>query len=133
VNSRRNALYGVVALLLAILLAPVSVEASTQYATGCPHEEQECELVGWECVDWDASGWCIAAWTAACFFPCKVVGGWFMGFTCSMGCNAISWELCKFCEEWEYHWVCHCPGGANPESAIPPVVLILEEPLIPEE
>ena len=119
-------------LLLVVLGSSLLTGAWTQYATGCPHAEQECELVGWDCVDWDASPSCTAFWIVACGAACAG-GGWFQGFACALGCGAIAWELCKFCDEWEFNWVCHCPGGDPPESAIPPVIPDLEDALIQEE
>ena len=47
--------------------------AKTHYATGCPHDEQECELVGWHCMDWDPGSRRSAARGLACAAACAVV------------------------------------------------------------
>lgn len=121
---------GAVTLLVVLVVSSLLANAGTQYATGCPPQEQECEYVGRDCVDWDSSPACTLTAIVACAAACAG-GGWYGGFSCGVGCGLIAWELCKFCEEWEYNRACHCPGTDPPEFAVPPVVLDPKIPLIP--
>jgi hypothetical protein len=128
---RGKLLCAVLVLLLVVLGPSLLVGAWTHYATGCPHAEQECELVGWDCVEWGPEPLCIYAFVAACAAACYPAGFWW-GIPCAVGCYVIvdMVDPCpdEVCEAYECNWVCHCPGGDLPEFAIPPVAWVLEDP-----
>jgi len=96
--------------------------AGMTYPTHCPASQVECMLVDVRCVDYDVSGTCMGICGGACIVACAT-SSFYLGAACALGCNAICFEACKYCEEWEGIWYCYCPGDLLPTAAAAPVRL----------